>query len=99
MGNLTKRPNVPKTAEEFISGAPDATRGAPSVPASAPAPAANRSATGDFLKSGNKRQISLTIEPNMLADLDQAAANLGISRASAFSLAVARFIAQEKKGA
>lgn len=81
-------------AAAFIGGAPDATRGAPSV---APAPAPTRPAAIEPT-GGRKTPISLTIPANILADMDSVAKSLGISRASAFSLAAARFIAQEKKG-
>ena len=87
---IQKRPNLSsKAAEAFINGAPDAT------PKSTPAPA--RSLDTSFESGGRKKPISLTIEPNILAELDRVARGLGLSRAAAFSLAVSRFIAQEKK--
>lgn len=46
--------------------------------------------------AGKKQQISLTIEPTLLEQLDEVAGSLGVSRAAAFSLAVSRFVQQEK---
>lgn len=85
-------------AARFISGAPDATR----TPAAVPVPeSAAKPAKVDvpLASGGRKKPISLTIEPHILAQLDRVAANLGISRASAFSLAVSRFVAQENREA
>jgi len=39
---------------------------------------------------GNKRQISLTLSPGMLPQIDQAATELGISRAAWISMTIAR---------
>lgn len=74
-------------AQALLAGAPDSKLGA------APAPAAL------VPKGGRKKPISLTIDANVLAALDQKAAALGISRAAAFSLAVSRFIAAEEREA
>lgn len=91
MAGITKRPR-PANVEAFIAAAPDA------APQAVAAPAA-RAPIEPRPNSGRKKPISLTIEPALLAELDQAAAGLGISRAAAFSLAVSRFVASEKRGA
>jgi hypothetical protein len=44
-----------------------------------------------------KTQISLTIDPALLPQLDVLAGTLGLSRAGTFSLAVSRLLAVEKK--
>jgi hypothetical protein len=92
---IQPRPNVSaQSVDAFINGAPDAAgKAAPAV-----APVSTRSPDPE-LAGGRKKPISLTIEPSILAELDRVARGLGISRASAFSLAVSRFIAQEKKEA
>lgn len=46
-----------------------------------------------------KKPISLTIDANILAQLDRKAGALGLSRAAAFALAVSRFIAAEEREA
>ncbi len=66
---------------------------AAALPATIAAPAP------EFGMGGRKKPISLTVEPKLLAELDRVARSLGISRASAFSLAISRFIAQEKREA
>lgn len=89
MSKIQKRPNVPaQSVDAFINGAPDASGKA--------APASSRPPDPDF-GGGRKKPISLTIDSNILAELDRIARGLGISRAGAFSLAVSRFIAQEKR--
>lgn len=93
---IKPRPQLSEdAAARFISGAPDAVP-APAAPSAPTRPAPIEPAS--FGGGGRKKPISLTIDPSILAELDQVAAKLGISRASAFSLAVSRFIAQEKKG-
>lgn len=71
----------------LIAGAPDA-----KSTAASPAPAPG-------LAGGRKKPISLTIDSNILAQLDRKAAALGLSRAAAFALAVSRFIAAEEREA
>ncbi len=61
------------TADAFISGAPDA----------APVPKAVK---GVML--GHKRQITLTIAPELLARVDELAGQIGQSRAATINLAI-----------
>ena len=44
------------------------------------------------VKKGNKRQISLTITPELLAKVDQMAAELGQSRAGLINMAIHRTV-------
>jgi len=44
-----------------------------------------------------RRKISLTIDPHLLAELDSKTNALGLSRAAGFALAVSRFLAAEKR--
>jgi hypothetical protein len=44
------------------------------------------------VKKGNKRQISLTIAPELLAKVDQLAAHLGQSRAGLINMAIHRAV-------
>lgn len=99
--NLTARPGLTprptKSADEFIAGAPDS---APARAAAAPAvPDDVNVRGGEPAGAGRKKPISLTIDPAILERLDRVARDLGLSRASAFSLAVSRFIAQEDREA
>ncbi len=64
-----------KAVDAFISGAPDA------VPA-----VAVKAAKGVML--GHKRQITLTIAPELLARVDELAAQIGQSRAATINLAI-----------
>jgi hypothetical protein len=72
---ITKpKQKTPSTAEEFISGAPDAEIKQKGV------------------KKGNKRQISLTIAPTLLAKIDGLAEELGQSRAAIINMAIYRAV-------
>lgn len=69
-------------AEAFIAGAPDANQ--------RPAPPA---ATGVYEKGiakGNKRQITLTIAPELLRRVDEVAKRTGQGRAGIINLAIFR---------
>ena len=74
---IVKPKGKPATADAFISGAPDA----------APVP---KVAKGVML--GNKRQITLTIAPELLARVDELAAQIGQSRAAVINLAIRQAI-------
>ena len=67
------KPKGKATADAFIAGAPDA------------APAA-KVVKGVML--GHKRQITLTIAPELLARVDELAAQIGQSRAAVINLAI-----------
>ncbi len=67
------KPKGKASVDAFIGGAPDAT---PVV----------RMAKGVML--GNKRQISLTISPELLARVDELAGQIGQSRAAVINLAI-----------
>lgn len=99
---ITKPPRQvkadPAAIESFIAGGLDKAGTSAPAPMPAPAPAA-RAAEPRRASGGRKQSISLTIDPALLVELDREAANLGISRAAAFSLAVSRFVASEKRGA
>ena len=71
---IVKPKGKPATADAFISGAPDA------------APAAAKMVKGVML--GNKRQITLTIAPELLARVDELAVQIGQSRAAVINLAI-----------
>lgn len=62
-----------RSPDAFIAAAPD----------SAPAP---RTEKGVMV--GHKRQITLTIRPELLAQVDELAARIGQSRASVINLAI-----------
>lgn len=69
-------------AAEFIDGAPDAKQ--------------QESVKRKGVIRGKKEQISLTIAPELLAELDALTGPMGQSRASLIGLAVYRFIEQER---
>jgi len=84
--------------ERFVHAAPDMR---PSTPASAPAaaPAAAPPAAADqvpvIARRGRKEPISLTLQADMIAKLDQARARMGgLSRPAFIALAVTKFIEQ-----
>ena len=79
---ITKRPHAretqPATAAAFINGAPDA-------PAASEKLAAGR-------KRENKKQIAITIAPELLATIDALAGRRGMSRAATISLACSELV-------
>ena len=66
------------TAEEFISGAPDAVVAVQVGP--------------KYVRKGKKLQVTLTIAPELLGRVDELAAKLGQSRASVINMAVYRMV-------
>lgn len=79
------RPKVKKSAESFISQAPDAAADSTKKPAR------------KRVMRGKKEQISLTIAPELLAELDELTSPMGQSRAGLIGLAIYRFIEQERR--
>jgi len=77
--------------DRFIAGAPDAGIGNSPVQRAAQLPAVTAPAG-----RGRKTPISLTLSPQLLAELDKKRAALGgMSRPALISLAVSKFLAQE----
>lgn len=85
---LTKAPKKADAdaAEQYISNAPDA-----GAKASRPV---GRPAT-DLEVSQNKKPITITFDPALLAQLDAAAKRIGISRSSALAVAVSKWLGIE----
>ncbi|MCI1728242.1 MAG: CopG family transcriptional regulator [Chiayiivirga sp.] len=76
--SIQRKPRVTVAkADKFIAGAPDA-----SVVAS--------EAYDKGIRKGNKRQISLTIAPELLRKVDEAAKRTGQGRASIINMAIYR---------
>lgn len=71
---IVKPKGKPATVDTFIGGAPDA------------APVAAKMSKGVML--GHKRQITLTIAPELLARVDELAGQIGQSRAAVINLAI-----------
>lgn len=92
VGKPVLKPAQDDALDKFVQGAPDAASTAP-----APMPAAAALPADLIAAGGRKKPISLTIDPKILAQLDNKAAKLGLSRAAAFALAVSRFIAAEDR--
>jgi len=77
--SIQRKPKPPTTAEEFVAGAPDAQTSAAS--------------SGTYekgIKKGNKRQISLTIAPDLLRRVDEVAKRTGQGRANIINMAIYR---------
>lgn len=76
--SIQRKPKTtPKTVDDFVAGAPDA--GATTSP--------------DYekgIKKGNKRQITLTIAPDLLRRVDEAAQRTGQGRAAIINMAIFR---------
>ncbi len=64
--------------DAFISGAPDAS----------PAPTEEPKGYEKGIKKGNKRQITLTIAPELLERVDQVAKRTGQARAAVINMAI-----------
>jgi hypothetical protein len=76
-----------QSADDFVAGAPDAGYGA-SKPAEEAKSAVDEEKTGVW--KGNKRQISLTIAPDLLRRVDEAAQRTGQGRAAIINMAIFR---------
>lgn len=68
----------PKSAAGFIGAAPDADK------------TAGRGTYDKGVAKGNKRQISLTIAPDLLRSVDEAAKRSGQTRAGVINMAIYR---------
>jgi hypothetical protein len=82
--------------ERFVHAAPDMRSSTPApvaAPAAAPPPAAEQVPV--IARRGRKEPISLTLQADMIAKLDQARARMGgLSRPAFIALAVTKFIEQ-----
>jgi len=79
---IQRKPKVPDAAQDaFIAGAPDAPRSG-----TAPPPAVYDKG----IPKGNKRQISLTIAPEILRRIDEIAQRSGQARAAVINMAIYR---------
>lgn len=76
--SIQRKPKTAKTADAFVAGAPDAT---------------DTGDTGEYekgIKKGRKRQITLTIAPDLLRRVDETAKRSGQGRAAIINLAIFR---------
>ena len=73
---MTIRKPVNRNEDDFIKGAPDS--------------GSSNDSKAKGVMRGNKRQISLTLPPGMLPQIDTAAEELGISRAAWISMTIAK---------
>ncbi|MCD9124017.1 hypothetical protein [Cupriavidus sp. UGS-1] len=101
---ITRKPAVPNSIDDFILGAPDAAPKASAAPVPTPVPTVAAAPVRapqavESKAAGRKKPISLTIAPDLLQRLDRVATRRGISRASAFALAVSNFVESEERGA
>lgn len=87
------RPEVSdEAAERFIAGAPDEK----ASPAAAPAAAAKPDAAVPRNLRKRKEPVTMTLDPVILAEFDELAAGMGLSRAAATGMAMRRMIDEEK---
>lgn len=92
------RPQVSdEAADRFINQAPDEKAGA-AAPAAASQPAAAQPDPG-LPRTLRKRKepVTMTLDPGILAEFDELAATMGLSRAAATGMAMRRMIDEEKK--
>lgn len=76
--SIQRKPKVVgSSADKFIAGAPDASVAVPKF-------------YDKGIRKGNKRQISLTIAPELLRKVDDAAKRTGQGRASIINMAIYR---------
>lgn len=75
--SIQRKPKTAKTVDDFVAGAPDA----------ATQPGAEYE---KGIKKGNKRQITLTIAPDLLRRVDEAAKRTGQGRAAIINMAIFR---------
>jgi uncharacterized protein (DUF4415 family) len=97
---MPTKPTRPALSEEqaaaFIGSAPDEKIVAPVAPA---APAAAAAAPAPALPRAlrkRKEPVTMTLDPVILEEFDQLAANMGLSRAAATGMAMRRMIDDEK---
>lgn len=80
---IQRKPKVsPAAADAFIQAAPDA------AASTAPAVAAKSATYEKGVPKGNKRQITLTIAPELLRRVDEVAARTGQARAAIINMAI-----------
>lgn len=77
---IQRKPKVTTAAQDaFVAGAPDAAHAAPAA-----------STYEKGVQRGNKRQISLTIAPDLLRKVDEVAERTGQGRAGIINMAIYR---------
>jgi hypothetical protein len=93
--SLASRQPSEDDLDRFVHAAPDMRQPAPAAPAAAPAPAPVADQVPVIARRGRKEPISLTLQADMIAKLDQARARMGgLSRPAFIALAVTKFIEQ-----
>lgn len=92
------RPQVSdEVADRFINQAPDEKAGA-AAPAAPSQPAAAQPDPGvPRALRKRKEPVTMTLDPGILAEFDELAATMGLSRAAATGMAMRRMIDEEKK--
>jgi hypothetical protein len=88
-----------EAADRFINKAPDEKAGA-AAPAAASQPAAAAAQPDPVLPRTlrkRKEPVTMTLDPGILAEFDELAATMGLSRAAATGMAMRRMIDEEKK--
>lgn len=94
------RPQVSdEAADRFINQAPDEKAGAaaPAAPSQPGAAAAQPVPVLPRALRKRKEPVTMTLDPGILAEFDELAATMGLSRAAATGMAMRRMIDEEKK--
>jgi hypothetical protein len=94
----TRPPVSDEAADRFIKDAPDEKQAAPAAaPAAASQPAAAQPdpVVPRALRK-RKEPVTMTLDPGILAEFDELAATMGLSRAAATGMAMRRMIDEEK---
>lgn len=80
-------------AARFISGAPDERPAVPAPAAAAPAAAAGQADPAVPRKLRKRKEpVTMTLDPVILADFDEVASEMGLSRAAATGMAMRDFV-------
>ncbi len=77
---IQRKPKTPATVDAFVEGAPDAQA----------SKSASQGVYEKGIPKGNKRQITLTIAPELLRKVDEVAKRTGQARAAVINLAIFR---------
>lgn len=85
-----------EVADRFINQAPDEKPAVAPAVASQPAAAQPDPVVPRTLRK-RKEPVTMTLDPGILAEFDELAATMGLSRAAATGMAMRRMIDEEKK--
>lgn len=98
---IPPKPSRPQVSDEeadrFINKAPDEKAGAAAQAAASQPAAAEPAPSLPRTLRKRKEPVTMTLDPGILAEFDELAATMGLSRAAATGMAMRRMIDEEKK--